>query len=52
MANSAKEEAEELYCVCRKPYQDNEFMIQCDACKDWFHGRWAVEPRFQLMRTH
>lgn len=32
-------EEEELYCLCRRPYQDSEFMIECDVCKDWFHGR-------------
>ncbi|CAM4566568.1 unnamed protein product [Leuciscus chuanchicus] len=27
-----------LYCVCRRPYDFNRFMIECDICKDWFHG--------------
>ncbi|XP_027016591.1 lysine-specific demethylase 7A isoform X2 [Tachysurus fulvidraco] len=27
-----------LYCVCRQPYDLNRFMIECDICKDWFHG--------------
>ncbi|XP_048011045.1 lysine-specific demethylase 7A isoform X1 [Megalobrama amblycephala] len=27
-----------LYCVCRRPYDVNRFMIECDICKDWFHG--------------
>ncbi|XP_026087086.1 lysine-specific demethylase 7A-like isoform X1 [Carassius auratus] len=27
-----------LYCVCRQPYDFNLFMIECDICKDWFHG--------------
>uniref|UniRef100_A0A8C2JNN6 Lysine-specific demethylase 7A n=1 Tax=Cyprinus carpio TaxID=7962 RepID=A0A8C2JNN6_CYPCA len=27
-----------LYCVCRQPYDFNRFMIECDICKDWFHG--------------
>lgn len=31
--------AEDLYCICRKPYDYMQFMIQCDACDDWFHGR-------------
>jgi len=29
----------DLYCLCKKPYEENQFMIQCDVCKDWFHGR-------------
>ena len=36
--NMASEE-ETVYCLCRKPYDENEFMIECDICKDWFHGR-------------
>lgn len=28
-----------VYCVCRQPYDVNRFMIECDICKDWFHGR-------------
>uniref|UniRef100_A0AAQ4P5J7 PHD finger protein 2 n=1 Tax=Gasterosteus aculeatus aculeatus TaxID=481459 RepID=A0AAQ4P5J7_GASAC len=27
-----------VYCICRLPYDVNQFMIECDACKDWFHG--------------
>uniref|UniRef100_A0ABI7WZK7 PHD-type domain-containing protein n=2 Tax=Felinae TaxID=338152 RepID=A0ABI7WZK7_FELCA len=27
-----------VYCVCRLPYDVTRFMIECDACKDWFHG--------------
>ncbi|XP_030643940.1 lysine-specific demethylase 7A [Chanos chanos] len=30
--------AAQLYCVCRQPYDVNRFMIECDICKDWFHG--------------
>ncbi|XP_055979881.1 lysine-specific demethylase 7A [Sorex fumeus] len=27
-----------VYCVCRQPYDVSRFMIECDRCKDWFHG--------------
>ncbi|KAM8909517.1 lysine-specific demethylase 7A isoform 2-T2 [Spinachia spinachia] len=27
-----------LYCVCRQSYDFSRFMIECDICKDWFHG--------------
>ncbi|XP_077386768.1 lysine-specific demethylase phf2 isoform X3 [Festucalex cinctus] len=27
-----------IYCICRLPYDVTQFMIECDACKDWFHG--------------
>ncbi|CAI6343705.1 unnamed protein product [Macrosiphum euphorbiae] len=29
---------EVLYCICRKPYDDQQFYICCDKCQDWFHG--------------
>uniref|UniRef100_UPI00398F2E14 histone lysine demethylase PHF8-like n=1 Tax=Pristiophorus japonicus TaxID=55135 RepID=UPI00398F2E14 len=28
-----------LYCRCRRPYEVTRFMIECDGCEDWFHGR-------------
>ena len=28
-----------LYCVCQEPYVKGEFMIECDKCKEWYHGR-------------
>ncbi|KAL6459809.1 hypothetical protein MHYP_G00315680 [Metynnis hypsauchen] len=30
--------AAQLYCVCRQRYDVSRFMIECDICKDWFHG--------------
>ncbi|GIY23436.1 PHD finger protein 3 [Caerostris extrusa] len=32
-----EDDPEKLWCVCRKPH-NSRFMIQCDKCKDWFHG--------------
>ena len=29
-----------LYCICKSEYREDEFMIECDKCKDWFHGRY------------
>ncbi|BFZ10607.1 hypothetical protein BsWGS_13645 [Bradybaena similaris] len=34
----ATEEEDPVYCVCRLPYDETRFMIECDVCKDWFHG--------------
>ncbi|KAK4509829.1 uncharacterized protein ATC70_007133 [Mucor velutinosus] len=28
----------ELYCICKRPYDVKEFMIACDKCNEWFHG--------------
>ncbi|GIY95186.1 lysine-specific demethylase 7A [Caerostris extrusa] len=27
-----------VYCICGEPYDSLRFMIQCDSCKDWYHG--------------
>ncbi|VDI20678.1 COMPASS component SPP1 [Mytilus galloprovincialis] len=29
---------EEMYCICRGP-DIGDFMIGCDGCTEWFHGR-------------
>jgi len=41
----------QLYCVCKQPYKENQFMIQCDTCKDWFHGRWCFSIVSCLLST-
>ncbi|KAL4240135.1 hypothetical protein ACF0H5_000929 [Mactra antiquata] len=28
---------EELYCLCRTPYDESRFYVGCDRCQDWFH---------------
>ncbi|KAK6300327.1 hypothetical protein J4Q44_G00284250 [Coregonus suidteri] len=30
---------EELYCICRTPYDEAQFYIGCDRCQNWYHGR-------------
>lgn len=30
------ESAEELFCICRQPYNENEFYIGCEKCNDWY----------------
>ncbi|XP_058794232.1 nucleosome-remodeling factor subunit NURF301 isoform X2 [Phymastichus coffea] len=32
-------ETQELYCLCKQPYDESQFYICCDKCQDWFHGR-------------
>ena len=27
---------EQVFCICRQP--ESDFMIQCDRCKEWYHG--------------
>ena len=30
--------SEDLFCLCKKPYDPNIFMIRCDCCANWFHS--------------
>ncbi|XP_046841097.1 lysine-specific demethylase 7A-like [Xenia sp. Carnegie-2017] len=39
--------ASDLYCICRQPYDEMQFMIQCDACDDWFHGSCVGIEEYQ-----
>ncbi|KAI8580740.1 hypothetical protein K450DRAFT_235743 [Umbelopsis ramanniana AG] len=31
--------ASDQYCICRGGYNGKEFMVACDLCHEWFHGR-------------
>jgi len=37
IAKPAEAVEDELFCVCRKPYQDGVLMVGCDDCNGWFH---------------
>jgi len=37
-SDSDEEEDPNLYCIC-KGRDDGTFMIACDECEDWFHGK-------------
>ncbi|KAI8373033.1 uncharacterized protein BYT42DRAFT_616221 [Radiomyces spectabilis] len=39
IAKNHHDNNEELYCICRKGYDGKEFMVACDGCQEWFHGR-------------
>ena len=30
-------ESEQVFCICRTPYDSTRPMIQCDYCENWFH---------------
>ncbi|XP_034836697.1 lysine-specific demethylase phf2-like [Maniola hyperantus] len=30
--------SKETYCLCGQPYNLGQFMIECDCCREWFHG--------------
>ncbi|KAI8817642.1 uncharacterized protein EV422DRAFT_499756, partial [Fimicolochytrium jonesii] len=29
----------QLYCICRTEYDGKQFMIACDRCMEWYHGK-------------
>eukprot|EP00126_Sphaerothecum_destruens_P001346 Sdes_comp14134_c0_seq1m3391 len=35
--------AEQLYCLCKKPYDASQAMIECSKCFDWFHAQCIGE---------
>ena len=34
----SEDDPDRLWCVCQQPHS-NKFMICCDQCLDWFHGK-------------
>lgn len=40
------DDPEKLWCICRKPY-DRRFMINCDSCDEWFHGKCVNVTKVQ-----
>uniref|UniRef100_A0A7M5WSM2 Uncharacterized protein n=1 Tax=Clytia hemisphaerica TaxID=252671 RepID=A0A7M5WSM2_9CNID len=38
---------EEVFCVCKKPYEDGQFMIECGKCNGWFHGSCVGIEEYQ-----
>ena len=39
------EVTEELFCHCRMPYKEGDFMIECSNCFQWFHRSCDKVPR-------
>ena len=35
---NSEDDPNRLWCICKKPH-NNRFMICCDQCEDWFHGK-------------
>jgi hypothetical protein len=28
---------EDLFCLCKKPYNSRQFYVGCDGCDNWYH---------------
>ncbi|KAF9909659.1 hypothetical protein BX616_011108 [Lobosporangium transversale] len=45
--------SKDVYCICREPYDGVEFMVACDRCEEWFHGRCiGMRPQDVKKSTH
>ena len=42
---------EELFCICRQPYDSRRFMIGCDDCDGWFHAKCVNLSRAEAEAT-
>ncbi|KAI8977431.1 hypothetical protein BDF20DRAFT_567282 [Mycotypha africana] len=37
-STSKTAQQQQQYCICRRGYNGKDFMIECEQCKEWFHG--------------
>ncbi|KAN0065591.1 COMPASS (complex proteins associated with Set1p) component [Thecaphora frezii] len=35
--SQAAPHAEDVYCICKSSYNEDDSMIQCDRCEQWYH---------------
>lgn len=50
---ASEDDPDRLWCICKQPH-NNRFMIACDKCEDWFHGKCvnvtkALGKEYELM---
>lgn len=36
--SDSEDDPDRLWCICKRPH-NNRFMICCDVCTEWFHGK-------------
>lgn len=39
-----------LYCLCQQPYDGTSFMLACDNCNKWYHGKCVGVPEEEAKR--
>ncbi|OAF63858.1 hypothetical protein A3Q56_08434, partial [Intoshia linei] len=42
------------YCYCKRGEVENDFSVECDSCKDWFHGdcvKWKTCEKKGISRV-
>ena len=49
--NDKKEETIEVFCHCRMPFKNGDFMIECSVCLEWFHRSCDKVPRTVTDKT-
>jgi hypothetical protein len=38
----------DLFCMCQKPWNPNQFMVGCDTCNEWYHDTCLGIPQEDL----
>lgn len=42
---------QELFCICKQPYDQKKFYVGCDECQDWFHPECVGTTRHAIETT-
>ena len=49
--NDKKEETIKVFCHCRMPFKNGDFMIECSVCLEWFHRSCDKVPQTVTDKT-
>ncbi|KAI8387444.1 hypothetical protein BD560DRAFT_382515 [Blakeslea trispora] len=47
---TSSENKQSFYCICRK--SESGLMIECDSCREWYHGSCVKVPRNVMRSSH
>ena len=45
-----KENLDDIFCICRRGDDSVNYMIQCEGCKEWFHGKCLKILEYQSQK--
>ena len=45
----ARDSGNATYCICRRG--SSGFMLQCELCKDWFHGKKDCPSELEVQKV-
>jgi hypothetical protein len=49
-------ECSKLYCICKRPYDEQRPMLGCDFCNEWYHYecvglKYATRILYNILKT-